>query len=121
MAASYIAPSAGLERQIAAIWEDILGIAGIGAADNFFDLGGDSLIGGKLVMRLNEAMGTNFSPVVLYEAPTVQALALAARATADTGMGAARPSSDLDLDTDDRSRRDDRRRRRVRDDQESLL
>lgn len=121
MAASYIAPSAGLERQIAAIWEDILGIAGIGAADNFFDLGGDSLIGGKLVMRLNEAMGTNFSPVVLYEAPTVQALALAARATADTGMGAARPSSDLDLDTDDRSRRDDRRRRRLRDDQESLL
>jgi len=49
---SYIAPTNQLEKQITKIWQEVLGIAEVGIYDNFYDLGGDSLIATQLVSRL---------------------------------------------------------------------
>jgi NAD(P)-dependent dehydrogenase (short-subunit alcohol dehydrogenase family) len=73
---SYVAPGSALEEKIAAVWGDVLGIEEVGIQDNFFDLGGNSLIGLALVARLRQELATHALPMhVLYEAPTVSALA----------------------------------------------
>ncbi|MBD2344915.1 type I polyketide synthase [Anabaena subtropica] len=49
---SYVAPTNELEKQIIEMWQEVLGIAEVGIYDNFYDLGGDSLIATQLVSRL---------------------------------------------------------------------
>ncbi|MFN6437895.1 MAG: phosphopantetheine-binding protein [Nostoc sp. DedSLP01] len=49
---SYIAPTNELEKQITEIWQEVLGITEVGIYDNFYELGGDSLIATQLVSRL---------------------------------------------------------------------
>ncbi|MBE9104486.1 acyltransferase domain-containing protein [Nostoc cf. edaphicum LEGE 07299] len=51
---SYLAPTNELEKQITEIWQKVLGITEIGVYDNFYELGGDSLIATQLVSRLRE-------------------------------------------------------------------
>jgi len=69
---SFAEPQNDLERQIAGIWSEVLGIAPIGANDNFFDLGGNSLLGLELFSRMRKALKAEKLPAyVLYEAPTV--------------------------------------------------
>ena len=76
MATSYIEPRNEMEEQIAAIWGDVLGIGQIGIEDNFFELGGNSLLGLDLVARMRKALKAEQIPTqVLYEAPTISALA----------------------------------------------
>jgi NAD(P)-dependent dehydrogenase (short-subunit alcohol dehydrogenase family) len=73
---SYAAPRNDLEREIAAVWGDLLGIDQVGINDNFFDLGGNSLVGLNLTARLRKELDVQDVPAhVLYEAPTVSALA----------------------------------------------
>ncbi|MCC5615051.1 KR domain-containing protein, partial [Nostoc sp. CHAB 5836] len=48
----YVAPTNELEKQITEIWQEVLGIAEVGIYDNFYELGGDSLIATQLVSRL---------------------------------------------------------------------
>ncbi len=72
----YAAPQSDLERTIVGVWENILGIDGIGVRDNFFDLGGNSLIGIELITQVRKALHMQTLPsYVLYEAPTVEAMA----------------------------------------------
>jgi thioesterase domain-containing protein/acyl carrier protein len=73
--APFVAPRTPLEHQIAGIWEALFGIAPIGAGDDFFDLGGDSLLAAALVTAIEETCGRSLTPPVLLEAPTVAALA----------------------------------------------
>ncbi|WDD36958.1 beta-ketoacyl synthase N-terminal-like domain-containing protein (plasmid) [Nostoc sp. UHCC 0926] len=49
---SYVTPTNELEKQIVEIWQEVLGIAQVGIYDNFYQLGGDSLIATQLVSRL---------------------------------------------------------------------
>ncbi|MEH2186412.1 MAG: beta-ketoacyl synthase N-terminal-like domain-containing protein [Nostoc sp.] len=49
---SYVAPTNELEKQITEIWQEVLGIAEVGIYDNFYELGGDSLIATQMVSRL---------------------------------------------------------------------
>jgi acyl transferase domain-containing protein/acyl carrier protein len=73
---SYAAPRNDLERKIAALWGDLLGVAEVGIDDNFFDLGGNSLVGLSLIARLRKELDAKaLSAQTLYEAPTVGALA----------------------------------------------
>ena len=77
-AAAFTAPQiAGspLEKRLAALWSEILGIPNIGLENNFFESGGDSLLGLRMVNRLRESLGEHVSLVVVFEAPTIQALA----------------------------------------------
>ncbi len=65
-----------LETRIARVWSDALGVDRIGPSDNFFDLGGNSLVGLKVVQELGRALEREVLPLALYEAPTVRSLAL---------------------------------------------
>ncbi len=75
LATDFAAPEGETEVAIAAVWEAVLGIGGIGRNDNFSDLGGDSLIALKLIARLQDALGMNLQIRTLYDEPTVSALA----------------------------------------------
>jgi aryl carrier-like protein len=70
----YVAPATAGERRLAEIWQVALGIEQVGANDNFFDLGGDSIIGIQLIARANEA-GLQLSPDQLFEHQTIAELA----------------------------------------------
>ncbi|MGW5052594.1 type I polyketide synthase [Actinokineospora sp. NPDC004072] len=64
-----------VERALLGAWEAALGIDGIGLDDNFFDLGGDSLVAIRAARGCAEALGTPVSPRTLLAAPTVARLA----------------------------------------------
>ncbi len=64
-----------LEKHLAGLWREILGVKGIGKTDNFFETGGDSLLGLRMVNRLRDSLGEHVSLVVVFEAPTIQSLA----------------------------------------------
>jgi acyl transferase domain-containing protein len=69
------APRDETERQIARIWQDALGIDAVGIDENFFDLGGHSLIAVRIVLQLRAATGRDLPLRVLFERPTVRTLA----------------------------------------------
>ncbi len=76
LASSYVAPGNTMERQIAKIWEELLGFEQIGIQDNFFDLGGNSLIGINLISRLRTMFNIEDLPTyILFEAPSISAMA----------------------------------------------
>ncbi|RDL16574.1 non-ribosomal peptide synthase/polyketide synthase [Pseudomonas jessenii] len=70
----YVAPSTPLEQQLAEVWQDILKIERVGVTDNFFALGGDSIISIQLVSRARQ-QGIRFTPKDLFQQQTVQKLA----------------------------------------------
>ncbi|HEY9850994.1 MAG TPA: beta-ketoacyl synthase N-terminal-like domain-containing protein [Leptolyngbyaceae cyanobacterium] len=71
----YVAPRDEIEQTIARILQDFLGIAQVGIYDDFFDLGGDSLLAVQLITKLNESLGKNLSTHSLLQSPTIAALA----------------------------------------------
>src|SRR5205807_1474187 len=56
LATPYVAPRDALERQLAALFESVLGIANVGRDDDFFELGGHSLLGTQLLSRIRERL-----------------------------------------------------------------
>lgn len=71
----YIAPQTELEKAIAAIWQKAFGLERVGVADNFFDLGGHSLLMVRVHAQLCAALGKDISIVRMFQYPTVGALA----------------------------------------------
>lgn len=82
----YQAPTDDLERSIAAIWQELLGVDRVGVNDSFFELGGDSLLGVQVIARIKKQLAVAVSAVGLYEGPTVALLAGVIRATGATGQ-----------------------------------
>ncbi|WP_151772315.1 non-ribosomal peptide synthase/polyketide synthase [Streptomyces abyssomicinicus] len=78
-----VAPRTHAERLVAAAWADVLDVAEIGAEDDFFALGGDSLLAVRATARLRAAFGTDVSPRLLFTHPTPAALAAALGDPAD--------------------------------------
>ncbi len=73
---AYVAPSNEIESKIADRYKELLGIEQVGIHDNFFDLGGHSLIGTQLISQLRKDFQVELSMRLLFEAPTVAELAL---------------------------------------------
>jgi acyl transferase domain-containing protein/acyl carrier protein len=71
----FVPPTGPRERRLAGVWEDVLGIDGIGARDNFSDLGGTSLMALQVVKQVQKAFGVAVSAVSLFEAPNVHTMA----------------------------------------------
>ncbi len=73
--APHLPPSTELERQIAAIWQEVLGRDPIGLDDNFFDLGGHSLLIVQAYQKLNQIYHERLHVIDLFKYTTVRALA----------------------------------------------
>lgn len=71
----YRAPSSPVESRITRVVEELLGVNGVGVDDNFFMLGGHSLLGTQLVLRLRDTFGAELTLRDLFEAQTIQNLA----------------------------------------------
>ncbi|MFC9996173.1 non-ribosomal peptide synthase/polyketide synthase [Nocardia sp. NPDC127526] len=88
-AREFRAPSTPAEEIVAGVFAEVLGVdQAIGIDDDFFELGGNSLIATQVVARLGAALDTRVPVRVLFEAPTVAALA--ARVETHSGSGARR-------------------------------
>ncbi|MET0398427.1 MAG: amino acid adenylation domain-containing protein [Longimicrobiaceae bacterium] len=71
----YVAPRSAVEEVLAGIWSEVLGTERVGVDASFFELGGDSLLGVRMVSRVRKALGVKLQMKVLFEANTVAALA----------------------------------------------
>jgi amino acid adenylation domain-containing protein len=72
---AYEAPEGELELTLAAIWRELLGVERVGRNDNFFSLGGHSLLGVQVLSRVSRQLNITLPLRVLFEARTVRELA----------------------------------------------
>ncbi|MCE8547322.1 SDR family NAD(P)-dependent oxidoreductase [Ruegeria pomeroyi] len=71
----YVAPATETEKTLAGFFETLLGVSKVGTQDSFFDLGGHSLIAVRLFAQINRAFAVEFPISLLFEAPSVAAIA----------------------------------------------
>ncbi|MFB9905655.1 amino acid adenylation domain-containing protein [Allokutzneria oryzae] len=71
----YVAPRTDEESRLASIWADVLRVERVGVHDNFFDLGGDSILSIQVISRVRAEFGVAPSPRQLFDTPTVASLA----------------------------------------------
>ena len=67
-------PQTLAEQKIAEIWKEVLGLNTVGIHDNFFEIGGGSLLLVQVHLKLKEAFDLDFSPIDLFKYPTIQSL-----------------------------------------------
>ncbi|MBG9910866.1 peptide synthetase, partial [Bacillus xiamenensis] len=80
----FVPPQSDTERILAHIWEEVLEVPRIGRHDHFFECGGHSLRGMKMLNRLYEEMNVECTLKTLFESPTLEAFALAVDQTDQT-------------------------------------
>ncbi|MBN2442196.1 MAG: amino acid adenylation domain-containing protein [Spirochaetales bacterium] len=68
---TFIVPKTEMEKQIAGIWQDALKIDSVGINDNFFNLGGHSLLLAEVHIRIQEILNREFSMIELFQYPTI--------------------------------------------------
>jgi non-ribosomal peptide synthetase component F len=71
----YVAPRNGLEELLVPLWCEVLGRTSVGVLDDFFDLGGHSLLGVRLLARVRDELGVRLPVRQLFKRPTVAAMA----------------------------------------------
>ncbi|MEM9547318.1 MAG: non-ribosomal peptide synthetase, partial [Bacteroidota bacterium] len=71
---NFVAPESDLEKEVVSIWEEVLGIKGIGVSDNFFDLGGHSLLMTEIINRINKKLSYDIAVKEFISAPTVKSM-----------------------------------------------
>ena len=72
---AHVAPRTPVEEVLASIWAELLGLERVGATDHFFDLGGHSLLGTRVMSRLRETFGVELPLRDLFVAPRLSDLA----------------------------------------------
>ncbi|MER5731272.1 condensation domain-containing protein, partial [Streptomyces sp. NPDC002138] len=91
----YIAPRDDVEDALATVWTEVLGVDKVGVHDNFFDLGGDSILSIQLISRARQA-GLRLTSKLLFVHQTVAELAAVVERTAPAddavGEGGAEPA-----------------------------
>ncbi|HYU35670.1 MAG TPA: AMP-binding protein, partial [Thermoanaerobaculia bacterium] len=80
-----VPPRDNLELRLARLWEEVLGTAPVGVTDDFFELGGYSLLGATLLARIESDFGRTLSLAALFQRPTVEDLAHLLRAGGGAG------------------------------------
>jgi amino acid adenylation domain-containing protein len=67
----YIAPATDIQKSLAAIWQEVLGLSRIGIHDNFFDIGGHSLLVTQIISRIRRDLALDFTMRLFFEMPTI--------------------------------------------------
>ena len=75
LSVDFLPPSSPLEQQLATIWREVLRMNEIGVRDNFFDLGGNSLLAVQIISRIRESFDAELPISALFDAPTICLLA----------------------------------------------
>ena len=73
---NFVPPRNALEQNLVKIWEEVLEIFPIGVRDNFFEIGGHSLLAAPLMARIHEKFGKSLSLATLFQGPTIEQLAI---------------------------------------------
>jgi len=76
MAHTYVAPGTPLEEVLAKIWADVMGIERVGVNDDFFQLGGHSMLATQIISQVREALQTEVPFNTIFDSPTVGGMAL---------------------------------------------
>lgn len=74
---AFAAPQTDTEKEIAAVWSDVLKVGEISVHSNFFELGGHSLLASQVVWKISERLGVELGLRLLFDAPTIAQLAQA--------------------------------------------
>ncbi|HYH79361.1 MAG TPA: amino acid adenylation domain-containing protein, partial [Longimicrobium sp.] len=90
-AAARTAPRTAAEEAMAAIWREVLGADAVGTDEDFFALGGHSLMATRVIARVREAFGVELPLRAFFDAPTVAALARAVSSLRGPGAAPATP------------------------------
>ena len=86
-----VAPRTETERRVAGIWQEVLGLPAVGVEESFFELGGHSLLATRVMARLRQAFAVELPLRVLFERPTVAALAREVEAVRRAGTELRQP------------------------------
>jgi aspartate racemase len=88
-------PETPTERELAALWSEVLGLSPVRVDDNFFELGGHSLLAARLFARVHQVLGVNLPLATLFGAPTIRAMAavLDTRGEPASGPGVGAPAA----------------------------
>lgn len=62
---TYLAPRTGTEKSLARIWQEVLGVDRVGLADNFFDLGGHSLLSTRVIVQIYKRLGARLDQATM--------------------------------------------------------
>jgi acyl carrier protein len=79
MERSLVTPRTEIEGKIATAWQEVLGVETVGVDDNFFDLGGNSLLVIQLYHKLREVLSAELLLTDLFRYPTITSLARSLR------------------------------------------
>ena len=71
----YIEPTGSFEKSLAALWSKLLRIDRVGLQDNFFDLGGNSLLALQMIAKIHQEEGIDIPVLKLYQHPTIAGIA----------------------------------------------
>ena len=72
---AHVAPQTTLQEVLLTVWAGILGIEKIGIEDDFFELGGDSILATQIISRLRQMFRMDLPPIILFVAPSIEQLA----------------------------------------------
>jgi NRPS condensation-like uncharacterized protein len=85
---AFVAPRTETEKLLATLWQEVLGIGRVGVQEDFFALGGHSLLASQVLARLRRDHGVQISFRKMFEAPTIEKLAVAIDAAREAGAAA---------------------------------
>jgi amino acid adenylation domain-containing protein len=74
LAAAYVAPQTEIEQMIATVWQEVLRVEKVGIHDNFFDLGGHSLLVVQVHRKLQETLQRSFLMTEMFKYPTISSI-----------------------------------------------
>ena len=100
LSSEYVEPHDAIERTLVGLWQELLGVGQVGVNDNFFDLGGHSLIAVRLFARLRKLYAIDLPISVLFQAQTVAAGAALVRSMLPEPTGGALLGSASGIDAD---------------------
>ena len=93
-----VAPRTATEKELARMWQDLLGVEEVCAGDNFFYVGGHSLLATRLLSQVRERFAVELPLTTIFEGPTLAELAEAV----DVAMWAAEETeADVEMETED--------------------